>query len=73
MSLNLVVRWWLKVPIAGSPILRVMVATLYALTIAALGILLGTIATTIGRFAWLAVPVVRPEVLVADLSESKTP
>ena len=57
LSLNLVVQWWLKVPIAGSLSLFIAGATLYALTVAALGILLGTIATTMGQFALLAAPV----------------
>jgi len=57
LSLNFVVQWWLKVPIAGSLSLFIAGATLYALTVAALGILLGTIATTMGQFALLAAPV----------------
>jgi ABC-2 type transport system permease protein len=57
LSLNLVVQWWLRVPIAGSLILFVAGATLYALTVAALGILLGTIASTMGQFALLAAPI----------------
>jgi ABC-2 type transport system permease protein len=57
LSLNLVVEWWLKVPIAGSLVLFGAGATLYALTVAALGILLGTIATTMGQFALLAAPI----------------
>src|SRR5262245_55643840 len=51
LSLALVVQWLLKVPIAGSLALFLAGATLYALTVAALGILLGTIATTMGQFA----------------------
>jgi ABC-2 type transport system permease protein len=57
LSLALVVQWLLKVPIAGSLTLFLAGATLYALTVAALGILLGTIATTMGQFALLAAPV----------------
>ena len=57
MSLSLVVEWWLGVPIAGSLTLFLAGATLYAVTVAALGILLGTIATTMGQFALLAAPV----------------
>jgi ABC-2 type transport system permease protein len=57
LSLALVVQWLLKVPIAGSLALFLAGATLYALTVAALGILLGTIATTMGQFALLAAPV----------------
>jgi ABC-2 type transport system permease protein len=57
LSLAFVVQWLLKVPIAGSLVLFITGATLYALTVAALGILLGTIATTMGQFALLAAPV----------------
>ena len=57
LSLSLVVHELLKVPIAGSLTLFLAGATLYALTVAALGILLGTIATTMGQFALLAAPV----------------
>jgi ABC-2 type transport system permease protein len=57
LSLSLVVQWLLKVPIAGSLTLFLAGATLYTLTVAGLGILLGTIATTMGQFALLAAPV----------------
>jgi ABC-2 type transport system permease protein len=57
LSLQLVVQTWLKVPIAGSATLFLAGATLYTLSVAALGILLGTIATTMGQFALLAAPV----------------
>jgi ABC-2 type transport system permease protein len=57
LSLALVVQWLLGVPIAGSLILFLAGATLYALTVAALGILLGTIASTMGQFALLSAPV----------------
>jgi len=57
LSLSLVVEWLLKVPIAGSLTLFLAGATLYTLTVAALGILLGTIAATMGQFALLAAPV----------------
>jgi len=57
LSLALVVQLLLKVPIAGSLTLFLAGATLYAMTVAALGILLGTIATTMGQFALLAAPV----------------
>jgi ABC-2 type transport system permease protein len=70
LSLNLVVQWWLKVPIAGSLILFVAGATLYALTVAALGILLGTIASTMGQFALLAAPIL---LIMQLLSGGATP
>jgi ABC-2 type transport system permease protein len=70
LSLNLVVEWWLKVPIAGSLVLFGAGATLYALTVAALGILLGTIATTMGQFALLAAPIL---LIMQLLSGGATP
>jgi ABC-2 type transport system permease protein len=70
LSLNLVVQWWLKVPIAGSLTLFIAGATLYALTVAALGILLGTIATTMGQFALLAAPIL---LILQLLSGGATP
>src|SRR6476620_518008 len=57
LSLSFVIQWWLRVPIAGSLSLFLAGGALYALTVAALGILLGTIATTMGQFALLAAPV----------------
>ena len=57
LSLRFVVQWWLAVPIAGSPLLFVFGAALYALVVAALGILLGTLSTTMGQFGLLAMPV----------------
>ena len=48
LSLRFVVQWWLAVPIAGSPFLFVFGAALYALVVAALRILLGTLSTTMG-------------------------
>ena len=57
LSLALVVERVLEVPVAGSLTLFLAGATLYTLTVAALGILLGTIATTMGQFALLAAPV----------------
>ena len=70
LSLNFVVEWWLKVPIAGSLILFVTGATLYVFTVAALGILLGTIATTMGQFALLAGPIL---LIMQLLSGGATP
>jgi len=56
-SLVFVVQWWLKVPVAGSLTLFMAGATLYAFTVAALGILLGTATTSMGQFGLLAIPV----------------
>ena len=57
LSLTLVVQWWLQVPIAGSTLLFLGGSCFYVFTVAALGILLGTIAATMGQFGLLAVPV----------------
>ena len=69
-SLYFVVQWWLKVPVAGSLTLFFAGATLYTLTVAALGILLGTIASTMGQFALLAAPVL---LIMQLLSGGATP
>jgi ABC-2 type transport system permease protein len=45
-------------------------AALYAVTVAALGIMLGTLATTMGQFGLLAIPVM---VVMQLLSGSNTP
>lgn len=70
LSLRFVVQWWLGVPIAGSPVLFIGGACLYALVVAALGIMLGTLATTMGQFGLLAMPVLMVTQL---LSGSSTP
>jgi ABC-2 type transport system permease protein len=70
LSLSLVVEWWLDVPIAGSLTLFLGGAALYALTVAALGILLGTVASSMGQFGLLAIPVLLSMQL---LSGSSTP
>jgi len=57
LSLALVVEELLRVPVAGSLTLFLAGATLYALSVAALGILLATQTTTMGQFALLAIPV----------------
>ena len=58
LSLVLVVKWWLQVPIAGSILLFLSGSCFYVFTVAALGILLGTIAATLGQFGLLSVPVI---------------
>ena len=56
LSLLFVVQWLLRVPVAGSVILFLFGATLYAVTVATLGILMATITSTMGQFALLAAP-----------------
>ncbi|CAM5323239.1 Inner membrane transport permease YhhJ OS=Afipia felis OX=1035 GN=yhhJ PE=3 SV=1 [Afipia felis] len=69
-SLVVVVGWALGVPIAGSLLLFVTGAAIYAFAVAALGILLGTLATTMGQFGLLAIPVF---VVTQLLSGATTP
>jgi ABC-2 type transport system permease protein len=70
LSLVVVVQWWLHVPVAGSLTLFLTGAAIYALAVAALGILLGTLATTMGQLGLLAIPVL---VVMNLLSGSSTP
>ena len=70
LSLIFVVEWWLKVPIAGSRLLFLGGSAFYVFTVAALGILLGTIAATMGQFGLLCIPVLLVMML---LSGSSTP
>jgi ABC-2 type transport system permease protein len=69
-SLQFVVHWWIGSPINGSLVLFVLGAAIYALVVAALGIMLGTLATTMGQFGLLAMPVL---VVTQLLSGSSTP
>jgi ABC-2 type transport system permease protein len=69
-SLQFVVHWWIGSPINGSLWLFLVGAAIYALVVAALGILLGTLATTMGQFGLLAMPVLMVTQL---LSGSSTP
>ena len=70
LSLQFVVHWWIGAPIAGSIFLFFLGAALYALVVAALGILLGTLSTTMGQFGLLAMPVL---IVTQLLSGSSTP
>ncbi|WP_026606534.1 ABC transporter permease [Methylocapsa acidiphila] len=69
-SLQFVVHWWIGSPIAGSLLLFLLGAAIYALVVAALGIMLGTLTTTMGQFGLLAMPVLMVTQL---LSGSSTP
>lgn len=70
ISLLLVVQWWLQVPIAGSILLFLGGSCFYVFTVAALGIALGTIASTMAQFGLLSIPVLLVMML---LSGSTTP
>lgn len=69
-SLIVVVEGVLGVPVAGSLLLFVLGTAIYAFAVAALGILLGTLATTMGQFGLLAIPVF---VVTQLLSGATTP
>jgi len=70
LSLWFVVEWWLQVPIAGSRSLFLFGACFYVFTVAALGIALGTVASTMAQFGLLSIPVLLVMML---LSGSTTP
>ncbi len=70
LSIQFVVHWWIGAPINGSMVLFVFGSAIYALVVATLGIMLGTLATTMGQFGLLAIPVLMVTQL---LSGSSTP
>jgi ABC-2 type transport system permease protein len=57
LAMQFVVHWWIRSPVNGSLLLFVLGAAMYALVVAALGIMLGTLATTMGQFGLLAMAV----------------
>ena len=70
LSIQFVVHWWIGAPINGSMVLFVFGAAIYSLVVATLGIMLGTLATTMGQFGLLAISVLMVTQL---LSGSSTP
>ena len=70
LSLLFVVQWWLRVPITGSILLFLGGSCFYVFTVAALGIALGTVASTMAQFGLLSIPVLLVMML---LSGSTTP
>jgi len=70
LSTYLVVRWWLQVPIAGSALLFLAGASIFVVTVAALGILLATQTSTMAQFGLLASPVL---LVLMLLSGATTP
>lgn len=70
LSLTLIVEWWLQVPVTGSHLLFLAGACFYVFTVAALGIALGTVASTMAQFGLLSIPVLLVMML---LSGSTTP
>ncbi len=70
LSLLFVVEQWLGIPVAGSRVLFLFGAMLYTIAAATLGILLGTITSTMGQFALLAAPIL---LVIQMLSGGMTP
>lgn len=70
LSLSLVVRGLLHVPIEGSLALFLGGSCFYVFTVAALGILMGSIAASMGQFGLLAIPIL---LIMQLLSGSSTP
>lgn len=70
VSLTVVVKWLLEVPIAGSVVLFLFGVALYQFSVAALGILLATFSTSMAQFGLLAIPTL---VVLNLLSGSATP
>ena len=70
LSMKLVVQLWLQVPIAGSLVLFLAGAIVYAFSVTSMGILLATFTTSMGQFGLLAIPVL---VVLQMLSGSSTP
>jgi len=70
LSMKLVVQLWLQVPIAGSLLLFLTGAFVYAFSVTSMGILLATFTTSMGQFGLLVIPVL---VILQMLSGSSTP
>jgi ABC-2 type transport system permease protein len=70
LSVKLVVQLWLQVPIAGSLVLFMSGALVYAFSVTSMGILLATFTTSMGQFGLLVIPVL---VILQMLSGSATP
>ena len=70
LSMKFVVQLWLQVPIAGSLVLFLAGACVYAFSVTSMGILLATYTTSMGQFGLLVIPVL---VILQILSGSATP
>jgi len=70
LSMIFVVRWWLQVPIAGSALLFLFGSIIYMLAVAALGIALATLTSTMAQFGLLVGPVL---LILMLLSGATTP
>lgn len=70
LSLQLVVTWWLDVPVQGSILLYVIACILYLFSVTSLGIMLGIITNSMAQFALLLIPIV---IMMYLLSGGTTP
>ena len=70
LSMKLVVQLWLQLPVAGSLVLFIFGALVYAFSVTSMGILLATFTTSMGQFGLLVIPVL---VILQMLSGSATP
>jgi ABC-2 type transport system permease protein len=69
-SMEIVVRWWLGVPIAGSRLLFAFGTVIYLFSTTSLGILIATVASSMPQFGLMAIPVFTTMLL---LSGNMTP
>lgn len=69
-SMEIVVRWWLGVPIAGSRVLFAFGTVIYLFSTTSLGILIATVASSMPQFGLMAIPVFTTMLL---LSGNMTP
>ena len=70
ISLELVVRWLLGVPVAGSTLLFVAGTAIYIVAVASMGLLLSTFTHNMGQFGLLIIPVM---IVMILLSGGMTP
>ena len=70
LSLQLVVNWWLDVPVQGSLLLYIFACVLYLFSVTSLGIMLGILTNSMAQFALLLIPIV---IIMYLLSGGTTP
>jgi ABC-2 type transport system permease protein len=70
LSLQIVVNWWLEVPVKGSVSLYIFACILYLFSVTSLGVMLGIITNSMAQFALLLIPIV---IIMYLLSGGTTP
>tara|TARA_B100000287_G_scaffold413572_1_gene445243 strand:- start:1086 stop:2210 length:1125 start_codon:yes stop_codon:yes gene_type:complete len=70
LSLQLVVKLWLDVPVQGSLLLYIFACVLYLFSVTSLGIMLGILTNSMAQFALLLIPIV---IIMYLLSGGTTP